>query len=294
MRYLLSNLYDFDPKDRVPLASMEEVDRYALSRYAYAALAILRAYERYDYPTIFQAVNQFATVDLSAFYADVSKDRLYTFAAGSTERRSAQTAMYIIADGLIRLLAPILSVTADELWRHLPDHKGKEASVHIAEFPTEASLDALYDAALEAQWHLLLSARSEVNAKLEVLREAKTIGSSLQGRVTIDVADPLAASLLRHYADTLSMLFIVSEVTLGPTAAGAPLLSADELQDHVKNGRLTDGTTAEWIVEASAAEGEKCPRCWRMVPAVSTARETLGLCTRCVDALAPSNRGVAG
>jgi isoleucyl-tRNA synthetase len=289
MRYLLSNLYDFNPADRVPLASIEEVDRYALSRYADTAKAILKAYEGYDYPTIFQAINQFATVDLSAFYADVSKDRLYTFAAGSTERRSAQTAMYIIADGLVRLLAPILSVTADELWRHLPEHTGKEVSVHIAEFPSAVSLDDMHDPALEATWQVLLDARSAVNAKLEALREAKTIGSSLQGRVTIDVADPLAASLLRRYADTLPMLFIVSDVALGPTAAGAALLSDGELRDRMK-----DATSAEWIVEASAAEGEKCPRCWRIVPSVSAAPETLGLCSRCVDALAQSNHGVAG
>jgi isoleucyl-tRNA synthetase len=289
MRYLLSNLYDFDPADRVPLASMEEVDRYALSRYAEAATAILQAYERYDYPTIFQAVNQFATVDLSAFYADVSKDRLYTFAAGSTERRSAQTAMHIIAEGLVRLLAPILSITADELWRHLPEHKGKETSVHLAEFPTEASLAQMHDPSLEVRWRLLLDARSAVNAKLEVLREAKTIGSSLQGRVTIDVTDPVAAGLLRRYADTLPMFFIVSDVTLGPTAARAPMLDDAELRE-----RLKDVTAADWVVEAAAADGEKCPRCWRIVPTVSSAPETLGLCSRCVDALAQSNRGVAG
>ena len=289
MRYLLSNLYDFDPKDRVPLSTMEEVDRYALSRYAEAATAILKAYERFDYPTIFQAINQFATVDLSAFYADVSKDRLYTFASGSSERRSAQTAMYVVADGLIRLLAPILSVTADELWRHMPDHKGKETSVHIAEFPSQASLDEMHDPALETRWQVLLDARSAVNAKLEGLREAKTIGSSLQGRVTIDVANPVAASLLRRYADTLPMLFIVSEVALGPTAAGAPPLSDQELRD-----RVNDAGALEWTVDASAAEGEKCPRCWRIVPSVSSAPETLGLCSRCVDALAQSNRGVAG
>jgi len=289
MRYLLSNLYDFDPKDRVPLSTMEEVDRYALSRYAEAATAILKAYDRFDYPTIFQAINQFATVDLSAFYADVSKDRLYTFAGGSSERRSAQTAMYVVADGLIRLLAPILSVTADELWRHMPDHKGKETSVHIAEFPSQASLDEMHDPALETRWQVLLDARSAVNAKLEGLREAKTIGSSLQGRVTIDVANPVAASLLRRYADTLPMLFIVSEVALGPTAAGAPPLSDQELRD-----RVNDAGALEWTVDASAAEGEKCPRCWRIVPSVSSAPETLGLCSRCVDALAQSNRGVAG
>ena len=121
LRYLLANLYDFDPAvDRVDRGQLEEVDRYILARYADVGQRILRAYETYDYGTIFQALNAFATVDLSAFYADVSKDRLYTFAARSRERRSAQTAMYLMADGLTRLMAPILSFTADELWRFLP------------------------------------------------------------------------------------------------------------------------------------------------------------------------------
>ncbi len=120
LRYLVSNLYDFDPaSDALALDRLHDVDRFALARYGVAAVAVKKAYERYDFPTIFQAINQFATVDLSAFYADVSKDRLYTFGAASAERRSAQTAMYIIADGLTRLLAPILPVTADELWKHL-------------------------------------------------------------------------------------------------------------------------------------------------------------------------------
>src|SRR4029077_12239346 len=104
---------------------------------------MLSAYEQHDYGAIFRAVNAFTTLDLSAFYADVSKDRLYTFAARSPERRSAQTAMYRIADGLTRLIAPILSFTADELWRHLPPVAGREASVHIAVFPSRGDLDAL-------------------------------------------------------------------------------------------------------------------------------------------------------
>jgi isoleucyl-tRNA synthetase len=286
LRYLLSNLYDFDPADRVPYDRMHEVDRYALSRYASTAQSILDAYDGYDYPTIFQAINQFTTVDLSAFYADVSKDALYTLAAGSPERRSGQTAMYIIADGLVRLLAPILSVTADELWRYLPGRR--EASVHIAEFPSAESLGPMRDELLEDRWTVLLDARSAVNAKLETLRNAKAIGTSLQARVTIDSTDPAAAALLRRYAESLPMLFIVSNVTLGPAAAHAASLSDRELAAALESG------TREWIVEAAPAEGEKCARCWRVVPWVSSADDSLGLCSRCVDALAKSAGGVVG
>jgi isoleucyl-tRNA synthetase len=284
LRYLASNLYDFDPIDRVPLDWMEEVDRYALARYAAAAGTVVEAYARYDYPTIFQAINQFTTVDLSAFYADVSKDRLYTFGASSKERRSAQTAMFTIADGLVRLLAPILPVTTDELWRHLPGTR--EASVHMAEFPATADLAAMRDSSLERQWEVLLEARSAVNARLEVLREKKAIGSSLQATVTIDVDDEAAAALLKKHAGALPMLFIVSSVTLGPRAEEARHNELSSLQT------AGEGTSRNWTVDASPAQGEKCPRCWRVVLEVSSAADSLGLCDRCVDAMTAG--GVTG
>ena len=151
LRYLVANLYDFNPEtDLVERSTLEEVDRYILARYAEVALKVRRAYSNYEYGVIFQAVNQFTTVDLSAFYADVSKDRLYTFAAASRERRSAQTAMYIIADGLARLLAPILSFSADEVWRYLPARQFD--SVHIALFPDQAELESFADQTLLQQW----------------------------------------------------------------------------------------------------------------------------------------------
>src|SRR5204862_1501898 len=135
----------------------EEVDRYILARYAELAQRIQQAYVEYDYATVFQGLNTFTTVDLSAFYNDISKDRLYTLAPRSRERRSAQTAMYLMADGLTRLMAPILSFTADELWRYMPG--AREESVHMALFPTAAALDAFADAALVERWHTLIALR---------------------------------------------------------------------------------------------------------------------------------------
>jgi isoleucyl-tRNA synthetase len=269
-RYLLANLYDFDPAtDSLAAHEVQEVDRYALARYADAAGAVLDAYEAYDFPVIFQRLNQLMTVDLSAFYADVCKDRLYTFAAASPERRSAQTAMYIMADGLARLLAPILPVTADEMWRHLPGPR--ETSVHIAEFMPRIAVDALADDDLVSRWERLIAVREAVNAALEVKRQDKTIGTSLGARVSIRTGGDTAALLQRHRAD-LPMLFIVSQVEVDP--AGDP------------SGPLD--------ISVARADGDKCPRCWRTVTSVSSSADTAGLCDRCVDALAATAGRLAG
>jgi isoleucyl-tRNA synthetase len=257
-RYLLANLYDFDPgRDAVPAARLLEVDRFALALYAQVAEESVRAYEAYEFQRIFQAINELVTVDLSAFYVDVSKDRLYTFRADSVERRSAQTAQYVIADGLARLLAPILSMTADEIWLSLPG--ARDESVHLAEFPR--GLDVWRDADLEARWTQLRELRAAVNGQLELARVAKTIGSSLEAHVTLRVAanDPLAGLLATH-KDDLPMLFIVSSVDVVP------------------------GTGA-LAIEVAHAPGDKCPRCWRFVTETMTSGDLVGLCLRCADAV---------
>jgi isoleucyl-tRNA synthetase len=272
MRYLLANLYDFNPAtDFVDAAQLEEVDRYMLARYAEVGLRILHAYDEYDYGTIFQALNTFTTVDLSAIYNDVSKDRLYTFAPRSRERRSAQTAMYLIADGLTRLMAPMLSFTADELWRFLPG--AREESVHIAVFPSGVALMPLVDRELLDRWGKLIAIREHVLAEIEPLRKNKQIGSSLQAKVVIS-ATTAELSLLEPYAKQLPMLFIVSEVELRK----AP----DDVEAH---GEARPRVTIE------RASGVKCDRCWRYVPAVSTEPAWAGLCDRCQDALAETVNG---
>jgi isoleucyl-tRNA synthetase len=272
MRYLVANLFDFNPAtDRVEHARLEEVDRYILARYADVAERVLRGYQEYDYSTIFQALNAFATVDLSAFYADVSKDRLYTFAARSRERRSAQTAMFMMADGLTRLMAPILSFTADELWRYIPS--AREESVHIALFPTADELRALTDGELVSRWQMLIGLREEVLAQIEPLRKNKQIGSSLQAKAVVSATTAELAQL-EPYAKQLPMLFIVSEVELRP----AP----EDVEAH---------TEARPRVTIERAGGVKCERCWRYVRAVSTDPAWAGLCDRCQDALAETVNG---
>ena len=272
LRYALGNLYAFDPAtDLVPLRQMAEVDRYILARYAQVAKKVLGAYDEYEYGAISQALTQFATVDLSSFYNDISKDGLYTLAARSHERRSAQTALYLLADGLTRLLAPILSFTTDELWRFLPG--SREESVHMALFPTIAELDALADPALVEQWDRLLALRERVLAEIEPLRKNKQIGSSLQAKVVL-TATPGDLATLKQHERHLPMLFIVSDVEL--CAAPADVIGA--------TGAATDGMPAITIARAS---GVKCERCWRIVPAVSSEPEWAGLCERCQAALAP-------
>ncbi len=264
LRYLVANLYDFDPAaDRVPLHELEEVDRFILARYAQLALKLTDGYAAYDYPTMCQALNAFATVELSALYNDISKDRLYTFAARSKQRRSGQTAMYVMADGLARLLAPILPVTADQLWAALPC--AREASVHLAVFPPQADLQAMVDGDLLERWQRLIDVRERVLAEIEPLRKNKQIGSSLQAKVVLHASTDWLP-LLERYRRDLPMLFIVSEVELRP---------ASEAGVRV-------------VIER--APGVKCERCWRYVDQVSSEPAWAGLCERCQDALAPGDQ----
>ena len=259
-RILVANLYDFDPgADAVALARLEPVDRYALAKYADAAQRMLRAYEAYDFPTVFQTLNTLVTVDLSAFYVDVTKDRLYTFAARSPERRSTQTAMSLICDGLARLLAPILPVTAEDLWRHMPGPRS--ASIHLADFP---EVDRLLAPDVVVVWDRLMRVRDEVSAALEQKRRDKVIGNSLSASVTLSASGPIAA-LLEQNRGHLPMLFIVSDLTLHLAPAEGP----DEIR-----------------VDVDKAHGVKCGRCWRFVPSVRTEPDWSGICDRCVDALA--------
>jgi len=263
-RYLLSNLYDFDPaKDAVAKQDMLTVDRYVLSSYGRLAEHVRHAYTEFDFQAIFHAINEFVTVDLSAIYLDVSKDRLYTFGAASRDRRSAQTAVYVIADGLTRLLAPILSITAEEIWARLP---GKRLpSVHLSEFPADAG--TWQDEELDADWHRLLELRGIVNAALEGARQRKEIGNALSAHVTISAGAPWT-DLLDRYRAELAMLLITSSVT-------------------VERG---GGETPTIIVKP--AEGEKCPRCWRFVTErVPEGDAAAGLCMRCADAIGASRVG---
>jgi isoleucyl-tRNA synthetase len=258
-RILVANLYDFNPgTDMVPVERLDAVDRFALARYGEAAQRMLRAYDAYDFSTVSQTLNMLTTVDLSAFYVDVTKDRMYTLNPRSHQRRSTQTVMYLMCDGLARLLAPILPVTADDLWRHMPGERS--ASIHLEDFP---NVDRFIDTELVGTWERLLAVRESVNAALEDKRKQKIIGNSLGARVTITAAGPIAALLDRHRAD-LPMLFNVSDLAL-----------------HVGSAEGADSVQ----VDVEKAPGIKCARCWRFVASVRSEPEWAGICDRCREAL---------
>ena len=281
LRILAGNLYDFDPAaDAVPRDELLDVDRYALARYGEVASRVLRAYERYELQAVVHTVNNYLTVDISAFYVDISKDRLYTLGPRARGRRSAQTVLHAIAGGVTRLLAPILPVTCDELWRHLP---GTDAeSVHLADFPADPG--SLVDRDLIARWDRLLGLRDAVNGELERLRQDKVVGTSLEAAVTL-TADGGLAELLETHRDDLATLFITSTATLRTGA-----------DDDEGNGdavhRDADGCAR---IEVGRAAGAKCPRCWRWVmpPAAGPDPAEAAVCDRCTNALADMAATVA-
>ena len=281
-RYVLSNLYDFDPpNDAVPFEQMEAVDRYILRVTSALAEDVIRWYEEFAFHKIYQRVNHFCVVELSAFYVDIIKDRLYTFAPGSRGRRAAQTALWRIGEAMARLLAPIMSFTCDEVWQYLPKVESRTESVHLARFPQPS--DILGSASVpaedpqQADWTTLRAAREHVMKSLEEARNQKHIGKGLEAQVKITASDPLY-SVLDRYQDDLRYLFIVSAVTLERGVSG--------------NG------TGNLNIEVAKAAGQKCERCWNYSTRVGEDPKYPTLCERCApvvrgleadDQLPPSN-----
>jgi len=224
-RYILGNLGDFDPeKDAVPFEKMEALDQYMLCQTQAFASDVRAWYEEFAFHKIYHRLNHFCIVDLSAFYFDVLKDRLYISAPKSQGRRSAQTAIWRIGEALVRLLAPIMSFTAEEVWDYLPKIDGRGESVHLALFPgAEEILGDAKNTALSCNqkaaddWTTLRSVRDEVLKALEEARNNKLIGTGLEAQVAISAPDPVY-SLLSRQADQLRYLFIVSAVKLTQAA----------------------------------------------------------------------------
>ncbi|MGC8640851.1 MAG: isoleucine--tRNA ligase [Isosphaeraceae bacterium] len=264
-RYLLGNLEDyarFDPASVDP-ASLHEIDRWALGQLNQVIRDALAAYEKYEFYRVYQRVHQFVSVELSSFYLDVLKDRLYAETPAGVDRRAAQFVLARLHEGLTRLLAPIIPHTAEESWDYVPAGPEKPPSVHLTRFPEP---DPRWDdAERDATWKTLLDVRETVLRALETLRKNKTIGSAQEAAVTIS-AQPADLSLLEANRELLTTLCIVSEIKL--EAAGSSQEGADR-----------------FTVKADRSPHGKCERCWNYRPTVGQIADYPTLCERCAGVL---------
>ena len=267
--------HDFDPAtDSVAFDQMQPIDQYILARTAELTGKITKAYADFEFHRVYHLLNEFCNSELSAFYLDVLKDRLYTYPVKSKPgreyqhdlylgRRSAQTAIYKITDALARLTAPILSFTADEVWQSLPHTTG---SVHLQLFPRPEDLAPTGESSrLIANWEPLLQLRTEVLAKLETLRAQKVIGKSLEAVVTLSAKEYSGIPALTNYAYALPELFNVSEVDFLTPAENEPNALAP--------------------VSVDRSERTKCDRCWRYTDDVGSQEKYPTVCLRCAEAL---------
>ena len=276
-RFLLSNLYDFDPSThRVPYHELQELDRWALMRVGKLIVDIRKDYEVFLFHNIFQDLTNFCSVDMSSVYLDILKDRLYTFPKDSRLRRGSQTVLLEVLVVLTKLMAPILSFTAEEIWRHVPKgirQSSENNSVHLSLFP-ERHPDWI-DPDLEHRWDQLLRIRNVVQGKLEEERRLKTIGSSLDAKVFLYTqrSDPASYDSVKPYEDFLATLFIVSDVEL---------VCVDQLPTDPQHGVDLGMGIA---VKVEKSKDQKCERCWNYRRSVGTNTHHPTLCDRCFEAV---------
>jgi len=255
LRYLMSNLYDFEPGDALPVGELRDIDRYVMILLDKLIHRVTKAYEDYAFHIVYHDVLHFCSVTLSAFYLDILKDRLYCFPAGSHERRSAQTVLFHLLDSLTRLLTPILPFTTEEAWAHIPGEH--EESVHMARLPEPEGID---DPDLVSDWDKLKEYRDRINKCLEEARQEQVIGKSLEAELILRPEEKQMAGILRRYEERLPVLFIVSGVELAEPEEGRP------------------------PIEVARASGEKCSRCWTYTK-TPVDHNSEPLCPRCSAAV---------
>ncbi|MGF7031927.1 isoleucyl-tRNA synthetase [Paenibacillus mucilaginosus] len=265
LRFLLGNLSDFSPaEDRVSVQEMSELDRYAMLRLNRLIERVVAAYENYEFHVVYQAVHHFCAVEMSAFYLDILKDRLYASLPQDPARRAAQTVLYEALTVITKLIAPILPHTSDEVWKYIPG--ADLPSVQLAYMP-EADA-SLFDEALERKWEQFGLIRDDVLKALEEARKEKLIGNSLSAAVHLYPSAEVA-SFLGGF-ERLDLLFIVSAVVVHPEGAAAP-----------EGAHAFKGLS----VQVASAEGEKCERCWIVTPEVGHSEEHPTLCQRCAGVI---------
>jgi isoleucyl-tRNA synthetase len=265
-RFILGNLAGFDPAtDAVAFDQLQPLDQYMLRQTVEVSADVQRSYEEFAFHKIYHRINNFCGVELSAFYFDVLKDRLYTAARKSVSRRAAQTAIWRIGEALVRLLAPIMSFTSEEVWQYMPPVAGRLESVHLTTFPKPADVLGANEAAAAASaqqmedWQTVRAVRETVLKSLEEARNQKLIGGNLQAQVTLTAADPVFSALDR-FKDDLRYFFIVSAV-------------------DVKKGSANGDAAV--VVNVSKAPGEKCERCWNFSTHVGEDKNYPTVCERC-------------
>jgi isoleucyl-tRNA synthetase len=264
-RFMLGNLNDFEPaRDALAPADMAEFDRFIMARMERLKSEVRRAFENYDFQAAYQAILNFVVIDLSSLYIDVARDRLYCDAAGSPRRRSAQTALYLLLDELVRMLAPLIPFTADEIYSHLP---GRAAdSVHLL---TLNHADPRFaDETLMGRWDRLLQVRDQALKLLEEMRQTGTIGAPLEASIRLGASSPNhdgIAAALRDNREDLKDLFIVSDVSLLDGGEVAQVKARADGGEQFKNGGIFARVSANppLVLEGRRAPGRKCPRCWK-------------------------------
>jgi len=263
-RYLLSNIDDFNPDtDTVAFDDMLDLDKFILLKWQNAKEKIFAAYDKHQFHTFYHTFMNFCIVDMSGFYLDIIKDRLYTYKADSKMRKSAQTALFTLAKEMCIVMSPILSFTSHEIWEHLPEWNNKKEFVMMETFPAK---DTHEDKALEAKWNRIMAIKKDVNKALEISRAEKVIGHSLDARVVVSVSDEDRALLKAD--EGINRIFIVSEFEI-----------ADELSDcHTSE----DGKVK---VKVTPSELEKCERCWVHASTIGDSSEHPTICDRCAEAL---------
>ncbi len=254
-RYILGNIHDFDSaKDSIRYEDLPEMEKWVLSRLRNFVKIAGFAYDTFEFHRLYHGMHNFCTVDLSAFYFDVVKDRLYTLPAKCFERRSTQTVLHEVLCTLVRLMAPVLPHTCEEIWGHIPIKE--PVSVHLSSLPDVKSNHI--DEELEKRWGKLLSVRDEVNRHLEEARQKKLIGNSLEAKVILEAAQGELLSLLGQYEDELPAIFIVSQV------------------------ECKESNSEELHVGVSKADGEKCSRCWKYSTSIGMDSEHPEICETCL------------
>jgi len=263
-RYILGNIYDFNVNEPVAYENLHEIDKWALMRMNALIKTCTKAYDNFDFHSAFQAINQFCVVDMSQFYLDIIKDRLYTYKADSVGRRAAQTAMYEILSSLVRILAPMTCFTAEEVWSYMPHRKGENTESVMLEYYPEPN-DKYDDNSLMVKWTKLIAIKDEVAKRLEMARNEKMIGLSLEAKVTLFVEGD-EYEFLAGKEDLIKEICIVSDV-------------------EIRENRRNEDEEVSVGVKVEKAEGEKCERCWNYSYTVGKNLKYGMICEKCIKNL---------